>query len=436
MLSVCLVGALAAQGAKQYRNQAEYQLYDSAAKAIGANDFPKALAALDTWKQDFADSDYQYDRQFLYVLAYAGAKQPAKAIDITESLLNRPDLESVLPSAADRVRLLLTAAAAIQDVRVPTAAELAVSDSAAKRLLAFGEKPEGLTDEVWAQVRGQLQATAKRALLFIALIPGTRAMEKGDCATAAAVFTKALQENPDSVQAAWGLGSADLCLYKTQPSQAVPAIYAFARAAAVDPVKGLADAKWQQDTVRPFLEKVFQQYHGADPEALEQLKLVAAKSPFPPEGFDIKSVADIAHEKQADLEKSNPQLFLWMKIKAALSDASGNSYFASQLHGVSVPRLRGILVDAKPACRPTQLLVALPLPGASTPPEPEIALKLDAPLAGKPELETEFQWEGVPSAFTQSPLLLTMETERAKIEGLKTSPCAASGRNRSTPRPR
>ena len=435
MLFVCFAGALAAQGAKQYQNQAEYQLYDSAAKAVAANDFPKALAALDSWKRDFAESDYQSDREFLYVLAYAGAKQSAKAIEISENLLDRPNLESVLPSPANRVRLLFTAAAAIQDVRVPTAAELAVSDHAAKRLLTFSEKPEGLTDEAWAQVRSQLQGTAKRALLFIALVPGTRAMEKGDCATAAAAFTKALQENPDSVQAAWGLGSADLCLYKTQPSQAIPAIYAFARAAAIDPLKGLAEPKWQQETVRPFFEKVFQQYHGPDPEALEQLKLLAAKSPFPPEGFAIKSLVDIAMEKQADFEKRNPQLSLWLKIKAALSDASGDSYFTSELLGVSVPRLRGILVDAKPACHPTQLLVALPVPGASTPPEPEIALKLDAPLAGKPELEMEFQWEGVPSAFTRSPFLLTMETERSKIEGLKTTPCAVPPRQRVRPRP-
>jgi thioredoxin-like negative regulator of GroEL len=434
MLFVCLAGALAAEGAKQYRNQAEYQLYDSAARAVAANDFQKALALLNTWARDYADSDYRADRQFLYVLALAGAKQPAKAIDIARDLLTTPDLESVLPSPANRVRLLFAAAAAIQGVSVPTAEELAVSDQASRRLLAFTEKPQGLTDEAWTEARGQMQATAKTTLLFIALIPGTRAMEKGDCATAAAAFSKALEEHPDSVQAAWDLGSADLCLYKTQPSQAVPAIYAFARAAAIDPVKGMADPKWQQDTVRPFLEKVFQQYHGTDPEALEQLKRLAAKSPFPPEGFGIKSLADIAIEKQEAFEKGHPQLALWMKIKAALSDGDGSRYFTSELQGVSVPRLRGILVEAKPACHPTELLVAVPLPSSLPRPEPEITLKLDAPLAGRPELEAEFQWEGVPAAFSAWPFLLTMETERSKIEGLKITPCAPPARKRSESR--
>jgi hypothetical protein len=124
-----------------------------------------------------------------------------------------------------------------------------------------------------------------------------------------------------------------------------------------------------------------------------------------------------------------------MKIKAALSDGDGGHYFTSDLQGAGVPRLRGILVEAKPACHPTELLVAVPLPGSLTPPEPEIALKLDGALAGKPELEGEFQWEGVPSAFSARPFLLTMETERSKIEGLKFTPCTPPGRKRLAPHP-
>ena len=80
-LFVCLAAALAAQGNKQYKSQAEYQLYNAATTAIRANDFAKALTSLDTWKQNYPDSDYKDDRQFLYVLAYAGAQQPAQAID-------------------------------------------------------------------------------------------------------------------------------------------------------------------------------------------------------------------------------------------------------------------------------------------------------------------------------------------------------------------
>lgn len=429
-LVVCLHGALSAQAGKQYKNQAEYQLYNSATTAISKNDFAGAITSLDNWKQNYADSDYKDDRQFLYVLAYAGAKQSAKAIDAAGILLARPDLDTVLPSAANQLRLFYTAAAAIQDARVPTAEQLAIAADAAHRLLAFDKKPEGLTDEAWAQARSQVQTAARRTLLFVALVPANRAMEKGDCAAAETAFGKALQDNPDSIQAAWGLGSADLCLYKSQPAKAIPAIYAFARAAVVDPVKGMVDPKWQQTTVEPFLEKVFAEYHGGDPAALEELKRQAAKSPFPPEGFAIQSAAEIARAKEAEFEKSNPQLALWMKIKAALAETSGDNYFTSELKGVAVPQLRGILVGATPTCRPTRLLVAVPLPDSAPSQQPEIELKLDAALAGKPDLHSEFQWEGVPSAFTQNPFILTMDTERTKIEGLKIAPCSAGAKKR------
>jgi len=75
-------------------------------------------------------------------------------------------------------------------------------------------------------------------------------------------------------------------------------------------------------------------------------------------------------------------------------------------------------------------LVAVPLPDSDQARQADIALKLDAPLTGKVEIETEFQWEGVPSAFTPSLFLLTMDTERAKLEGLKITPCSASAKKR------
>jgi len=113
-----------------------------------------------------------------------------------------------------------------------------------------------------------------------------------------------------------------------------------------------------------------------------------------------------------------------MKIKAALAAADGEQYFAANLVGTEVQQLRGVVVDAKPACRPKELLVAVPLPGAQPPFPPAITLKLDRPLPGKPDSQAEFQWTGAPTAFSKTPLMLTMAVETAKIEGLKTSPCS------------
>ena len=79
--------------------------------------------------------------------------------------------------------------------------------------------------------------------------------------------------------------------------------------------------------------------------------------------------------------------------------------------------MRGVVVEAQPACRPKDLFAAIPLPGAQQPFPPEITLKLDRPFPGKPDSEAEFQWAGAPTAFGKAPFMLTMEVETAKIDG-------------------
>ncbi|HYW43901.1 MAG TPA: hypothetical protein VE959_13645 [Bryobacteraceae bacterium] len=424
-LLVCAIAAsfCAAQTQKKYKDQGEYDIYNEVTKDLVANNFSKALADLDTWQQKYAESEFRDDRQLLYVQSYVGAKQPAKAVEAARDLLSR-GVDALAP--ANAVKLLFSTAVAIQQIPEPTPEQLEIGDKAARALLTYDKKPEGLGDDSWTQARGQLQSAARGALIYVSLFPGTVAMKKNDCAAAETAFQRALADNPDSAQAAWYLGTAELCLYrKAQPEKAPIALYEFARASSVDPAKGMVDPKWQQGTVEPYLEKVYASYHGPDAEGLKQLKEVAALSPLPPADFKIKSVTQIAQEKEAQFEAGNPQLALWLKIKAALADANGEQYFNSTLKDSAVPQLKGVLVEARPACRPKELLVAVPLPDNPQATQAEIKLALDKPLSGKPEPSTEFHWEGVPSAFTANPFLLTMETETAKIDGLKTAPCAA-----------
>ena len=98
----------------------------------------------------------------------------------------------------------------------------------------------------------------------------------------------------------------------------------------------------------------------------------------------------------------------------------GPQYFESQLKNSGVPELRGTVMEQKPACHPTELLVAVPLPESE--PKTEIRLKLDKPLAGKAEAGSELHWTGVPSAFTADPFLLTMDTESTTVK-TKLTPC-------------
>jgi hypothetical protein len=168
---------------------------------------------------------------------------------------------------------------------------------------------------------------------------------------------------------------------------------------------------------------------------LKQLEALASKSPLPPADFKLESSAEGSRRKEEEFRKTNPQLALWMGIKGQLADTNGDQYFAGSLKDADVAgqngakALKGTLLEAKPACRSKELVVAV-----SDATHPEVTLKLDAALTGKPETAVQIQWDGVPSAFAKEPFMLTMDTEKAKIDGLKVSPCAPAPVKKSVPK--
>src|SRR5262249_1672744 len=83
-----------AQAEKKYKDQGEYDIYNEVTKDFTANNFSKMVTDLDTWTQKYAESDFKDDRTLLYLMAYNGAKQFAKAVDIGGQLLSR-DLKTV-----------------------------------------------------------------------------------------------------------------------------------------------------------------------------------------------------------------------------------------------------------------------------------------------------------------------------------------------------
>ncbi len=413
LLCVCAVSAWAE---KKYKSEEEYNLYTAVTQSFAANDMTKALASLDAWKGKFPESDYASDRQQLYVQAYARAAEPAKAVEAA-----KPALAGPFNTPDDELRLLFAVVTAVQQIASPLSELQPVAADAARRLIAFDKMPSGMKAEDWAKAKEGLQGAARVALVHVTLTPVREAVKSGDCAGAEAAGTRAVQEFPESVQASWVLASAQLCLAKKDVAKFSPALYSLARAAALDPVKGLVDPAWQKSAAVPYFEKMYTQYHGADAEGLQQLKQTALKTPLPPEGFAIASQTQLEQQKQAELESKSPELALWMRVRSALAAPNGESYFAAELKDAAVPPLSGTLVEAKPACRPTQLTVAM-APGAS----PEVVVKLRAPLTGKPEPNSTFRFEAVPTAFTREPFQLTMETDPAKVSGLKSGPCAAS----------
>ena len=435
-IGVCLlvlVSAVFAQNGKQLK-PGEQEAYNNVTRALNSNQFPAAVNAIDDWKQKFPDSDFKDDREALAVQAYAGVNQPAKALDAVAPLIAR-DLKTVFPGPDGQpviLRLLYSAAWAISRVPNPTPEELSVGEKAARELLAWDTPLPGVPAAKWADARADMKDKANAALLNLAMRPGIQAMAKQppDCAAAEMAYRKALADYPEKSILAYELARALTCETKDLPEKASLAMYEFERAATVDPTLG--GARNDPKQVQSFADNTYVKFHGSD-EGLAQLKDQAKRAPFPPEGFAIKSSVAIAADKQAAFDRANPQIALWLQIRAALMQPDGEQYFENGLKGTAVPQLAGKLVEAKPACRPRELLIAVPSPDVPDGSKAEIDVKLDKPLAGKPDAGQDVKWQGVPAAFSKDPFLLTMNAEAADVD-VKSAACAAGSAKRPAAR--
>ena len=450
--------APAGKKAKQVKDTGEYDIFNEVVKDAGANppNPKKFLADLDSWTQKYPNTEFSDRRVMYYIQAYSADNQAAKAVDAAKPLIDKglDGMKDGLdddPIVLQALFLTSRAALALAATGAPSADELATGAKAAQMLADFGQiyfapekKRADMTADQWAQGLKQVSDQAKLTEFQIALYPAASALPKASqndpatCAAAEPLFKQAAEKYPDSGVIANQLASVSRCQQTKDPMKVQQALYYWARAA-VDPVGGIGglDAAGQK-ALDDYLKKVYTTIHGSD-EGLADLKALAAKSPNPSADFKIKTASEIATAKEEEFRTKNPRLAMWMNIKGQLSDTNGQQYFDDSLkeHDMSgengAKLLAGKLLEAKPACRSKELLVAVPLPDATGTPTAEITLKLDPPLTGKPETGGEIQFNGVPAAFTKDPFMLTMGSSKDKIDGLTMTPCAAAPAKKAAP---
>ena len=419
---------------RKVKDVAEYDIFNSVLKDQNSNNPQKALQDLDTWTQKYPDSDWKDQRLYMYMQEYAKLNPPnaQKVMEYGAQVISK-GLKNVFDDPKEAPRQILNClflisvnASALTD---PTPDQIDMGKKAAQQLkdeakayFVPANKPSGTADAAWDQARSQLDSAADHTLLYLEVLPANQAKAKGDCAAAEPMYVKALQDRPNSAYIAYQLANNMICLQKTQPEMASSAIYEFERAAMIDPTLG--DPKVDPKQLTTYADSLYTRVHGSD-EGLAELKQTAKNNPLPPPDFKIRTKEELQASKDAEFAKDNPKLALWMQIKGALTGADGENYFTSNLKDSAVPPLRGVVVEGKPECRSKEVLVAVAMPGQQPPYTPEITLKLDAPLTGKPDAGSEIEFEGVPTAFTKTPFLLTMEAEKAKVQ-VKTTACAAA----------
>ncbi len=400
---------------KEWKDRAEYDIYESITKTQDPNQW---LAALDKWKQQYPQSDYADVRRQLYLETYRALNKPREAFGAAQEVLkDNPNNLVALSAVVQYVYPLVPPGSA--SLTPEQQSDLDAAEKAAQHILSNldtiyskDNRPPAMTDEQANQAKPQLRNFAQKTAGYIAL-------ERKDYPKAQAELTKALQMDPNQAQVSFWLGTAMLAQNQSNPSIQAPALYEFARSAAYDGAGALPAADRKQ--VQDYLTKVYTQYHGSD-EGLAKLMATAKSSALPPNGFTIKSKADVERERieaEEAAARANPMLALWKRIRTELQSDTGPAYFENNMKGAALPanvngvaKLKGKIISMVPATKPKEIIVAIENPNV-----PDATLRLDSALPGKMEPGAEIEFDGVAESYTKDPFMVVFSVEKSHIEG-------------------
>lgn len=389
--------AAAAPSGQNWKDRAEYDLFDSIQKDATPQ---SRLDKLNQWKDKYPQTDFSKQRAQLFLTTYAQLNQAPKALDAAKDVL--------ASDPADFTGLYYTM---LLTPQLPSATpdQVETANKAANSLLNGGldaqfakdKKPATVTDAQWTQARAGVEEAAHTSLAWVDI------QQKHDD-QADAEYEKALTVNPGDINLVYGtLGKR---LYGEKKH--VPAIFYYTRAGAYDG-PGALDAG-VRPKVLEYAKKLYINYHGSA-EGFEDVVAKAKTSATVPADLKIVSGIDRAKEDEAkaqQLARDNPGLAIWLNVKASLTAPDGATYFASNMKDTLVPGLSGKVVSMEPAVRPKTVVLAIE--DGTT---PDATLQFDAPLAGKVEPGTVLKFDGTPVSFAASPYMVTFKVEKDHLKG-------------------
>jgi tetratricopeptide (TPR) repeat protein len=407
--------AASAPGQKNWKDRAEYDLYESATKTA---DHAKRLEILNQWREKYPSTDFQQERLLLYVGTYQGLGQAQKIIDTSRELLKVNPSD---PTALYWITFLSpTLPKATEDASIQAEAEKAANGllSTLETTFAKDKKPASVDDATWQRQRSETEAIAHRTLGWVSMV-------RKNWAEGEKHLRDSLRLNPSSGEVAFWLGTV---LYAQKGDKIPQGLYYFARAAG-DIGPGSLPPQ-NRKGVEDYLTKAYTGYHG-DTSGLNELKQQARSSPNPPPGFMVESVTDVSKKKieqeQAALA-ADPQGALWKNIKGELTGDNGPAYFESSMKGAkpNPKSFRGKVVSSTPK----EIQLAM-----SDDTTPEATLRFENPVP-KVDPGTTLYFTGVAQSFTRQPFMVVFDAERGDVEGFpsaapkKAKPRAAPSKSR------
>jgi hypothetical protein len=359
--------------AQEWTDRGEYDL----ALAVRAQASAAArLPLLDQWKQKYPNSPVRQMRTELVLAAAQTLGDKARIVEAARELVaGNP---SHFPG-----NYWLTLLA-------PTTGE---AEKAARQVLK-------LADTAGPKQKSEVLALAHRTLGWVE-------WQRGALDAAEKQLVACLELAPRNGEVSAWLGS----VLAVQEKKQVEGIWHLARASFLDGEGALGAA--QRRDVRALLEAAYSRYHGAL-DGLDAIGAAAASGVVvqPPATFKIETAAEVAQRlADEEMEKVNPQLFTWVKIRRRLTGPTGDAEYQKLSEG-ALPLLKGYVIRCDADPKPTEAIVGLQ--DSST---EEIVLKFDAPLPRCAEVGMAVEFEGKPVAFTRDPFRLSVAVVGSALQG-------------------
>ncbi len=407
--SVCSLGLWGQAKQPNWKDRAEWELYDSILKAQDNN---TKLGLLQNWAQKYPQTDYLEARHQLTVQTYQALGKGKEMMEAAKKMT--ADLpKSFFPLYWINlltVSLNDTSPAALADGEKYANAFLAIMDETFDPTKRKAE----VTEEAWKKERATMESLAYRALGWIA-------MSANKHEDAEKNLQEALKRNPADAQAALWAGTVIARQRKIEKQSL--ALFYFARAAAYDGQGALPPAA--RDQVMKSFEKNYINFHGGKDKMAEVVAL-AKTNAVAPADFKIMSQDEILQAQEKELETSNPQLAVWVKMKRGLATPDGATYFESSVKNAHIPggievggqkimKLKGTVVSSTPPTPRAKTVKEVVL-GISQAEMSEATLRFETPQ-GPIEPGTVIEFSGVPVAFTSDPFMVVFEVETADVTG-------------------
>ncbi|HLH09424.1 MAG TPA: hypothetical protein VKW78_19455 [Terriglobales bacterium] len=400
--------AAPAQQKKEIKNPAEYNAYMGAIQQTDPN---AKASALEAFLQTYPDSVMKEDALELLMRTYQQTNNLPKTEDAANRLLqvNPKNVTALaLLSYARRMQALQGGPNAQQ-----TLAQAADYGQRGIEALETYQKPEGMNDQQFAQLKTQL------AGIFNASV-GLNALQTKDYPKAQSHLAVAVASNPTDFATTYQLALADLDA--PQPDY-LDGLWYVARAA------NLAPSPQYKQQIGEYGRRKYIKYHGGD-DGWSDILAQAAASPDKPANFTIKPAPTPAEQAAALVQQKPVAQMSFDEIQMVMT--SGNQDAASKVWNDLKDKpiaIEGKLISGTP----TKLMIAGTYDDIqANKADIELTMTTTIPARIMPKDGATIQFQGYPVTYDPNPFMVHMDRGTLILpKGAETPKRTAPSRRRS-----